>query len=78
MTEPGEDQVAICDMTRYFIRKEVALFAVDGDKAAKILQAAVRKAGAPDLFHCHSAAWQPRVAERPSRRVFFRAARVFQ
>ncbi len=50
MTQFTEDQIAIRDMTRAFIEKEVAPFAAQWDRAAAIPEAAVRKAGALGLF----------------------------
>ncbi len=50
MIEFSEDQVAIRDMTRDFIQKEVVPFAAEWDRAATVPKAVVAKAGALGLF----------------------------
>ena len=48
--EYSEDQIAIRDMTRAFIRDEVVPYALDWDKAARAPMETVLKAGALGLF----------------------------
>ena len=50
MIDFTEDQVAMRDMTRDFIAKEVAPYAADWDQQAKVPVEVVRKAGALGLF----------------------------
>ncbi|NKB58036.1 MAG: acyl-CoA dehydrogenase [Alphaproteobacteria bacterium] len=50
MTEFTDDQIAIRDMTRDFIQKEVAPFAAEWDRLATVPKEVVRKAGALGLF----------------------------
>jgi butyryl-CoA dehydrogenase len=50
MTQLTSDQLAIRDMTRSFVRREVAPFATEWDRAAAVNPATVRKAGELGLF----------------------------
>lgn len=50
MTQFSEEQIAIRDMTRDFIRKEVAPFAAEWDRNARMSMETVRKAGELGLF----------------------------
>jgi butyryl-CoA dehydrogenase len=50
MTLLTEDQIAIRDMTRAFVRKEVAPFASEWDRTETISAESIRKAGALGLF----------------------------
>ncbi len=50
MTQPTSDQLAIRDMTRTFVRKEIIPFAAEWDRNAAIDPNAVRKAGELGLF----------------------------
>ncbi len=50
MIEFSEDQIAIRDMTRDFIQKEVAPFAAEWDRVAAVPKDVVAKAGALGLF----------------------------
>lgn len=50
MTELTHDQVAIRDMTRNFVRKDVAPFAAEWDRTETMSPAAIRAAGTLGLF----------------------------
>jgi alkylation response protein AidB-like acyl-CoA dehydrogenase len=50
MTQPTSDQLAIRDMTRAFVRKEITPFAAEWDRNAAVDPDAVRKAGELGLF----------------------------
>ena len=50
MTQLTSEQLAIRDMTRSFVRREVAPFAAEWDRAAAVNPATVRKAGELGLF----------------------------
>lgn len=58
MTQLTEDQIAIRDMTRNFVRKDVAPFAAEWDRTEIMSTAATRAAGALGLFGiCVPAEW---------------------
>lgn len=58
MTQLTEDQIAIRDMTRNFVRKDVAPFAAEWDRTEIMSTAAIRAAGALGLFGiCVPAEW---------------------
>ena len=58
MTELTEDQIAIRDMTRNFVRKDVAPFAAEWDRREAMAPTAMREAGALGLFGiCVSTEW---------------------
>ena len=58
MTLLTDDQIAIRDMTRTFVRKEVAPFAAEWDRTETMPAAAVRTAGELGLFGvCMPAEW---------------------
>jgi hypothetical protein len=50
MAQLTKEQIAIRDMTREFVRKEIAPFAAEWDRTATVPLATVRKAGALGLF----------------------------
>ena len=58
MTRPTNEQAAIRDMTRDFVRKEIAPFAAEWDRTGTVPLDTVRKAGALGLFGvCVPAEW---------------------
>src|SRR5688572_17180994 len=50
MTELTEDQIAIRDMTRNFVRKDVMPFAAEWDRTETMAPSAIRTAGELGLF----------------------------
>src|SRR3972149_11228658 len=50
MAQPTKEQIAIREMTREFVQKEVAPFAADWDRTATVPLDTVRRIGALGLF----------------------------